>query len=518
MRTCVVLPSPALKQTNKTLQENPMCATPFDSYIPSPPLNSYMCNEWIIISSVDNDLDHPQGQLDQVRGHKYSESRTRSGRVIRAAVLRAPMNLGREGKLYDILYRWRFLLVAKAFNSWQAFIEEHKKDDKESLEKSPSNSDGAERRGKKRARSNIIPGHIGLRNLGNTCFMNSVLQALSHTPILKHYFVGMEIPKPQPIDDDTSSMTSSQEDQDVTPTQSVRRRDMGWCFDHVTRRVGVRHSRKDWMNDSTVEPISLSHEIHAILRVMWSGKWGLVTPHAMLHAVWRLIPSFRGYMQQDAQEFMCQLLDHLQDELNKPPTTLDLWSSFYPNEYKRPGHASSSNIINATFGGTLQSEVLCGRCRSRSTTTELFLDLSLDFPQAVGLGSTASLSLIDMLDAFTRTEDLDGKVYMCENCNRDRSKPPILTHASKKLTLQSLPYVLRLHLKRIKWEGSTREKIRNHVDFPIHSLDMSAYCEGVESFDRPSNSHMYDLYAIINHHGTGFNTGHYTCYCLGQDT
>ncbi|CAO2581442.1 Ubiquitin carboxyl-terminal hydrolase 44 [Lemmus lemmus] len=267
---------------------------------------------------------------------------------------------------------------------------------------------------------------------------------------------------------------------------------------------------------------SLCHELHTLFQVMWSGEWALVSPFAMLHSVWKLIPAFRGYAQQDAQEFLCELLDKIQHELE---TTGARFPALIPTS-QRKLIEQVLNVVNNIFHGQLLSQVTCLACDNKSNTIEPFWDLSLEFPERYQCsGKDAATSqpclVTDMLGKFTETEALEGKIYMCEHCNSKRrkfsSKPVVLTAAQKQLMICHLPQVLRLHLKRFRWSGrNNREKIGVHVVFE-ETLNMEPYCcrETLKAL-RPE-CFIYTLSAVVIHHGKGFGSGHYTAYCYNSE-
>ncbi|EPQ18262.1 Ubiquitin carboxyl-terminal hydrolase 44 [Myotis brandtii] len=283
----------------------------------------------------------------------------------------------------------------------------------------------------------VIPGVTGLRNLGNTCYMNSVLQVLSHLLIFRQCFLKLDLN--QWLSVTTNDKTkSSYKHPPITDTvyqvNECQEKDMFSVHSRhpsLSSRLSVGSSKSRKMEliqpwKSSSQYISLCHELHTLFQVMWSGKWAFVSPFAMLHSVWRLIPAFRGYAQQDAQEFLCELLDKIQHELETTGTRLP---ALIPTS-QRKLIKQVLNVVNNIFHGQLLSQLL--------------------------------------------------DIY------------PI-------------------------WSGrNNREKIGVHVDFK-EILNMEPYCcrESVKSL-RPE-CFIYDLSAVVMHHGKGFGSGHYTAYCYNSE-
>ncbi|KAG8578038.1 hypothetical protein GDO81_010366 [Engystomops pustulosus] len=375
----------------------------------------------------------------------------------------------------------------------------------------------------------MTPGVTGLRNLGNTCYMNSILQILSHLHVFRECFLQLDLTQTQELLAAAANGKTRSSSQ-IPPAANLVR--IAKKHTDMERSLVRRQSSSSGLsggasksrNMELIQPkpssahISLCHELHTLFQVMWSGKWALVSPFAMLHSVWRLIPAFRGYAQQDAQEFLCELLDKVQQELE---TTGTRYPTLIPSSQKKL-IKQVLNVVNNIFHGQLLSQVTCLACDNKSNTIEPFWDLSLEFPERYHCNGKETASqrpclLTEMLAKFTETEALEGKIYACDQCNTKRrkfsSKPVVLTEAQKQLMVCGLPQVLRLHLKRFRWSGRNhREKIGVHVQFD-QMLNMEPYCCRESTASLKPESFIYDLSAVVMHHGKGFGSGHYTAFC-----
>ncbi|XP_061218955.1 ubiquitin carboxyl-terminal hydrolase 49 isoform X1 [Neopsephotus bourkii] len=379
----------------------------------------------------------------------------------------------------------------------------------------------------------MTPGVTGLRNLGNTCYMNSILQVLSHLQKFRECFLTLDLCETEELLAKTVNGKSRMPGKlaNGAAANESGKTDKVGSYGTQSLPAGLNGGSSISRSLELIQPkepsskhISLCHELHTLFRVMWSGKWALVSPFAMLHSVWSLIPAFRGYDQQDAQEFLCELLDKVQQELESEGTKRRILIPFSQRKLTK----QVLKVVNTIFHGQLLSQVTCITCNYKSNTVEPFWDLSLEFPEryhSMEKGiipvHQAECMLTEMLAKFTETEALEGRIYACDQCNSKRRKsspkPLVLSEAKKQLLIYRLPQVLRLHLKRFRWsERNHREKIGVHVLFD-QVLNMEPYCcrDSLSSLDK--ETFVYDLSAVVMHHGKGFGSGHYTAYCYNTE-
>ncbi|KAF3441127.1 hypothetical protein FNV43_RR15038 [Rhamnella rubrinervis] len=196
---------------------------------------------------------------------------------------------------------------------------------------------------------------LGLRNLGNSCYLNSVLQCLTYTPPLANFCLRNQ----------HSSLCDS--------SDADRKRDCPFCI--LERRI-VR---------------SLT------------GENTLDTPMKIQNCLRIFAEHFRFGRQEDAHEFLRYVIDACHN------TCLRL------KKLRRNGNGNvnsgTSSVVKEIFGGALQSQVKCLSCGTESNKVDEIMDISLDVFH--------SNSLKDALQRFFQPEVLDGNnKYKCESCKK----------------------------------------------------------------------------------------------------
>jgi ubiquitin C-terminal hydrolase len=298
-------------------------------------------------------------------------------------------------------------------------------------------------------------GLTGLANLGNTCFINSCIQILSHTYELNEFLNKEEYKKKLQKKFDTTLLI-------------------------------------EWDN---------------LRQMMWSENC-IVSPGKFIKTIRKLsqikgIDLFSGYSQNDLPEFLLFIVDCFHNSLARPvvmnitgtiSTDTDKLAKDCFEMIKKMYTKEYSEIWNMFYGVHISQLISIEDNSVLSSSPEPFFMINLSIPMA-----NKSPTLIDCFDLYVEGETLDGEnAWFNESTGKKQD-------VKKKFVYWSLPNVLVIDLKRIS-PINHNHKNQILVDFPITDLNLSKYIVGYKK-----DSYVYDLYGICNHSGNTMG-GHYTSF------
>jgi len=299
-----------------------------------------------------------------------------------------------------------------------------------------------------------IKGLTGLANLGNTCFINSCMQIISHTELLNNFLDKGEGSYKQKLS---------------------------------------AYRDKNYILDS-----KLLVEWDNLRKMMWKENV-VISPQGFLKAVHYVAKHkkkeiFTGYAQNDLPEFLLFIIDAFHNGMRREvdmkikgevrnntdklaKKCFEMMKEMYSNEY--------SELLDIFYG--IHVSVIEKEEKTLSIKPEPYfiIDLPLDLEKS-------SINIKDCFKKYCASEIIED--WKNEETNE-------LESVERKIKFWSLPNILVIDLKRFTYDG---KKIQKPINLELDDLDLTEFVEGYNK-----NSFKYELYGVCNHSG-GVLGGHYT--------
>ncbi|KAF8416803.1 hypothetical protein BGX38DRAFT_1244018, partial [Terfezia claveryi] len=356
-------------------------------------------------------------------------------------------------------------------------------------------------------------GVVGLTNLGNTCFANTVIQALCNTPAFRDLLMK------------TQYSWSTKKDRN---TNHIRKNPSNAPMGRNTRRAAHIAKEKDKKPAPADE--SLCAELGDLFHVMTYDRADLkpskpskrsegavVSPREFYESVIALL-KFEPNEQHDAQEFLQLALQRMSKEL-----ALEKVGKFGQLGAIEK-EVSGVSPVQTLFGGEYINKNQCNGCPYSTTDSakpEDFLCLSLGIPTASEEQGTVggrkftrskpvkrAITLESCLEHFVSPELVhsggsSSKAPFCSTCGPREG-------ITKTLKLSKCSQYLCVQLKRFQWGPRGDYKDTTIVKPPIGKLDLGPYM----TEDSGVTNTSYDLHTVISN---SCSSGHYIAYTKTHD-
>jgi len=293
-------------------------------------------------------------------------------------------------------------------------------------------------------------GLTGLANVGNSCYINSCMQLLSHTYELNNLLETLDIKK----------INKNIDAEILTEWNSLR--------------------EMMWSENCTIAP------------------WGFIKAMQKVAKI-KNQDIFTGFSQNDVSEFLLFIIDCLHNSLKREvnmsiegdvKNNVDalakccytMMQNMYKTEY--------SEILNIFYGISVTQIKSMETDEVLSINSEPFSILTLSIPE-----KNKEISIFECLDIYVKDEEMKGdNAWFNDKTNKKED-------INKNTFFWNLPNVLIIELKRF---NNYNKKIHTIIDTELNDINFSKYVRGYNA-----NEYIYDLFGTGNHMGSALG-GHYT--------
>ncbi|XP_033328302.1 ubiquitin carboxyl-terminal hydrolase 35 isoform X2 [Megalopta genalis] len=354
-------------------------------------------------------------------------------------------------------------------------------------------------------------GKVGLSNLGNTCYMNSVLQALLMTRQFCYEVLTYK-PSSNPNDhvvlkklQKLFTLLSYSKRMSLAPNEILlasrpayflpgQQQDSSEFLCHLLNLLHEQEksaivnsegndSNPRYKDEKEINDVSSINDDGSSIK-RWTTEEDLTGSISLERKTQSLADFSEGEDLAQTQQFS----DSRSDSTDSGIQSVG-------------GEETSTQVplVHRVLGGKCKITYQCAQCDTSSHNTDKFRDLQLCFPEEIQ--ENQEVSVQDLINYYLTPEKLTGEnKYRCDKCTK-------LCDAQRIIKILHTPTYLILILKHFRYDFDTRlrTKLRHKVMYneTIQLPVPTPLCTTTET---------YQLYAAVVHSGYSMDYGHYFTY------
>ncbi|CAG7729234.1 unnamed protein product [Allacma fusca] len=293
----------------------------------------------------------------------------------------------------------------------------------------------------------------GLINLGQTCFLNAIIQALIHTPMLRDYF--------------------------------------------LTEKVTCDEKHGSNREKPCVAPLFSN-----LFQDFYSGNKTPMSLHDLLYKMWENATHVSGYDQQDAHELFMAMILALHDHFHAMKGKSNIIDLLFL------GSLESSVTCQVCGRKSITVDPIWD--------ASLNLDTDLPGQKVPAVGSDAAIGLDDCFQRYCQKEYLQGSESInCDRCSRNQDSTKQLKF--REVPAVFLIHLKRFKHRGQSEKINNPVRFPEHLDMNPYTSDYDEgplnSPSPIDEIPRVSRNveNRYALYAVVNHQGS-YDGGHYYAY------